>query len=220
MQKVLQELGLDIGHEEPGKDGVIGWQHLMPNHPWTLKALRKGRGRRKVYMMQLQHPVPTINSIAAMYFRGDWPPIPGGLPVEYMFRFERNDTPVIKAMRFYYHLNELGLKDQKFMPIYLLEDIHHYWKSISETMGFPGTERPTPEWDRPAEEEMEKYPNLEWRDICEAYPGLASSIARLSDCMGYDVGEWKQTELSQWANAQTKEEKENESDQSGSTGSN
>jgi len=199
-QKVMEELGLEIGVGEAGADGVVGWQHLIPNHPWTLKALRKGKGRQKVYMMELRHPVPTINSMAAMYFRRDWPPLPGEVPVEHMFRFERNDTPVIRAMRLYYHLNSLGMKDQKFKIIYPVEDIGDSWDVISEAIGFPGTEMPEPAWDRHREDELEKYPNMQWRDIFDAFPAYGTHIARLADCMGYNVGDWDKTELAQWVN--------------------
>ena len=142
MQQALNALGLKTGHEDPDKDGVVGWQHLCPGHPWTMKALRKSRGRRRVYMMQMRHPVPAINSIAAMYFRKEWPPLRGKLSVEYMCQFYKTDTPVIKAMRLYYHLNAFGMKDGKFKTRFHIETIDEDWPAIMEAMEMPGTPLP------------------------------------------------------------------------------
>lgn len=243
LQEVFEAVGFDVGVGEPGTDGVLGWQHLIMSHPWTLKALRKGRRREKVYIMQIGHPVPTINTIANMYLSRKWPPLPGNLPIGYMFRFEKTDTPLIKSTRIYYHLNEQGLKDPKFKLCFPIEEIESWWDKIAEAIGVAGTSLPDVTMDE------EKTEPLEWRDIFDAIPNIGFHIGRLSDCMGYDVGEWQQTELSKWASKvetnppgddklkshtvfcsmdgvdltaemQKQEEKENEGNQSRSTGNN
>ena len=202
MTTALRELGLEIGHEDPEKDGVVGWPHLLPSHPWTMKGLKKGRRRPKVWLLQFRHPVPTINSMAAMYFRGDWPPLAGPLNVQYMLRMEARDTPVVRAMKLYYHLNELGMKDGKFKTRYQIEDVDEAWPRIMEAIGMAGTAMPDVPRDTNTRKDKGKYPNLEWPEIFNAYPQYGMRIARLADCMGYDVGDWQNTELQQWADEQ------------------
>lgn len=205
MSALLRALGLEVGHEEPEKDGVVGWQHLMPNHPWTMKALRKWRLKERVYLMQMRHPVPTINSMAAMYFRGDWPPLAGGLPVAHMFKMVKTDTPVIRAMKLYYHLNQLGMQDPKFKIRYHIEDIDKEWPVIADAIGMPGVEMPVIPRDTNTRKALGKYPNLTWQEIFDANPNYGMLISKLAGRMGYDVGAWGQTELSQWAKEQRSE---------------
>ena len=206
MRTALRELGLEIGHEEPEKDGVVGFQHLLHSHPWTMKAMKKGRRRPKVWLLQFRHPVPTINSMAAMYFRGDWPPLTGPLNIQYMCRMQKSDTPVMRAMRLYYHLNEQGMKQYKFKTRYQIENVDEAWPRIMEAIGMPGKPMPDVPRDTNSRKDKGKYPNLEWRDIYDVWPDYGMRIARLADCMGYDVGDWQNTELQQWADGQEKGE--------------
>jgi hypothetical protein len=149
--------------------------------------------------MQMRHPVPTINSMAAMYFRGDWPPLSGDTPVGYMFKFERDDTPVQQAMKLYYHLNQLGMQDPKFKIRYHIEDIDSDWPVIADAIGMPGVEMPDIPRDTNSHKDMGKYPDLTWQEIFDNNPNYGTLISKLAGSMGYDVGAWGQTELSQWA---------------------
>ncbi len=199
MRTVLRQLGLEVGHEKPERDGVVGWQHLHPSHPWTMEALKKAKGRKRVWLMQMRHPVPTINSMAAMYFRGDWPPLAGGVPVSHMFRMEPDDTPIVKAMKLYYHVNIMGFRDVKFKIRYHIEDIDAEWPVIADAIGLPDAELPDVPQNTNTHKDMGKYPNLEWPDICDAHPLYGQYISRLAGQMGYNVHDWQNTELSKWA---------------------
>jgi hypothetical protein len=199
MRTLLRALGLQVGHEDPEKDGVVGWQHLMPNHQWTLKALQKWRLKERVYLMQMRHPVPTVNSMAAMYFRRDWPPLAGGLDVQYMCKMERNDTPVVRAMKLYYHLNLMGMQDPKFKIRYHIEDIDKEWPIIADAIGMPGIEMPDIPRDTNTHRDRGKYPDLTWQEIFDMNPHYGLLISKLAGSMGYDVGAWGQTELSRWS---------------------
>ncbi len=187
-QEVLKELGLDIGLGVPGKDGVIGWQHLMSTHPMTLRALRKARNSGKMpitWLMQVRNPADTINAMAAMYSRGDWPPIPDMKPVQYRMHMQSDDTNVQKAMRLYYHINQSGMTTKRFSIRYRLEDMARVWHSIAEAVGKPGVELPgfrvrvqNEEGDRTWDEIQSECPDAGVLGCC---------IERMATKMGYDL---------------------------------
>jgi len=180
--ELLQAAGLDIGYGEPGKDGVIGWQYLMNTHPAVMKAMRKARnsGRKPlVWLMQVRNPVDTINCMADMYARGDWPPIPSIRPVESAMRLRKDDSPILKAMKLYYHINICGMRSRKFTLRYRIEDMPRVWPSIAEIMEKPGLELP----DVPLFTNPDK--GMTWEEMCETSPGYGLSIKRMAHEMGY-----------------------------------
>lgn len=186
MQDILKELGLNIGMGKPGKDGVIGWQHLMTTHPMTMDALRKARntGKPMLWLMQVRNPTDTINAMAAMYARGDWPPIPDMKPVKYRMHMSSDDTHVQKAMRLYYHINQSGMTAKRFSIRYRIEDMGRVWPSIAEAIGKPGAEfpgiivRPDEEGDRTWDEIQSECPDAGVLGCC---------IERMATKMGYKL---------------------------------
>lgn len=183
--KVLNELGIKVGHEELGADGVVGWQYLV-NHPWVMKALKVIKDRPVVWLHQSRHPVPTIKSIAAMYKRGDWPPLTPELPLNYVFKITKSDSTLVKALKLYYYTNLSGLQNQKFRQ-YRVESIDASWPWISELIGFPNIPLPKVPRDTNSHKDLGMYEKVTWADIFDAWPSYAMNVARLADKMGYVV---------------------------------
>jgi len=188
MTTVLRELGMDIGHEEPGPDGVVGWQHLMGSHPWTMKALKLAKGREIVWLEQFRHPVPAIASMAARFRRGDWPPLTAQEPVAYIFRWQSSDSCLVKALKIYYYMNLSGFQDQKFNDHrYRIESIDAAWPWIAELIGLGDTALPKVPRDTNSHKDKGGYAQLGWTEIFDAWPSYAMNVAMLADKMGYVV---------------------------------
>lgn len=181
MTYALRAIGLAIGHEMPGADGVVGWQQLCPEHPYTLDAIECGTGRELVHLMQMRHPVPSINS---MVFQFENQP-PWLTNDNYMFHIETADTPLMKAMRVYYHMNRLGMENPAFKIRYRIEDVDSAWPGIMDAIGRTGQAMPDIPGDVNTRRQY-KYPCLDWQDIHNAFPLYGDYIKELSERMGYE----------------------------------
>jgi len=181
MFKALSQLGLDIGHESTGSDGVVGWQQLLFDSATTRQAYVKGAGREKVLLMQTRHPVPAIISMSVCYVRkAPW-------IVQDCFNIEPGDTPLMKAMRLYYHLNLLGLHDSRFQFRYRIEDIDTAWPRIMAAIGMPGVALPDISRETHSFKPHYQYPALSWADIYRAFPLYGDRIVQLAHDMGYEL---------------------------------
>lgn len=182
--------GLQVGHEQPEIDGVVGWQQLISTDVLRREAEEMAAGRPIVYLRQTRHPVPAITSMAALYSSGEWPTVRDAEnPVAYMLTIEAAgiESPLINAIKLYYHLNTVGELETEWHRTYQVEHIDQEWPAIAALCGIPGAELPKPPRDINTRRGKAHYMELTWADIYAAHGGYATGIARMAARWGYKL---------------------------------
>ena len=137
MALALQALGFDVGHEEWGKDGQVGFHAAV-----DLRGAKKGklwrlqRDPHDVVLHQVRHPLGTISSFQTAQ--------------DYTWNFvcehEKAINPkaplILRCMQYWYYWN---IKAATYARItYRIENIDERWLEICELLGLKkNTERPT-----------------------------------------------------------------------------
>jgi hypothetical protein len=135
--------------------------------------------REIVWLHQVRPPVPTINSMAAMYTRKDWPPLAEGEYVEFMSHIDTYDHGLTKAMKLYYYLNNAGVQDRRFGKGYNIDYLDDVWGEICHRIGMPGCELPSVPRDTNSHRDKGGYGDYTWNVMCGFCPEYGSYIARL-----------------------------------------
>ena len=189
---LLGALGLQVGHERPFSDGVIGWQQLKPEDEMRRSARDYAGGKEIVYLMQVRHPLLVINSMAVLYNEGVWPTLPDASPHEYRLQIAGagKQSGLVKAINLYYRLHK-SAQSLRWHKIYRIEAIEEEWLAIATLIGKPGV--PMPDISRTTNTRRDKYeyPNYTWRDIYAAHPVLTKLIERMAARWGYGEGDYQ-----------------------------
>lgn len=92
MSKVFEEMGLDVGHERLGKDGISSWFHSFGNRQKRLIQAQMKNDER-IYIHIVRNPLKVINSMvkisklpnrkALQYFKDVCPDETEGIENEY-----------------------------------------------------------------------------------------------------------------------------------------
>lgn len=190
MHYLLGTLGLQVGHERPDIDGVIGWQQLKPQDEMRHKAEEMAAGREIVYLMQVRHPVLVINSMVALFDNGLWPVLADAHPREYRLRIEAAGSQggLLKAINLYYGLNKSG-ESTDWHKTYRIEAIREEWPSIAKLIGIHGVLMPEIPTDTNTRRDKCEYNDYTWQDMYATHPVLTKLIECMAARWGYEKGE-------------------------------
>ena len=184
IRSVFLGCGLQVGHERPDVDGVVGWQQLITNSDSRRKAAKMAAGRPIVWLMQVRHPIPAIASMAALYGSGEWP-MADETTFEIRIEATGSDEPLLSAIKLYYQLNSVGLETQWHLT-YRVEAIDVEWPAIAALCGIPGVELPKPPRDINTRKGSADYMDLTWPQIHISHPQYGAAILDMARRWGYE----------------------------------
>ena len=188
--RLLQVLGLDVGHQKLGMDGIVD-SSLVPDTDecrtsidnLTPRTIKKGN----TVLHQVRHPLKTIAS-ARTFTKQSWVYIARHSPVD--LKAPKN----LRAAQYWFHWNEMAEKAASWT--YQLERIPTIFEEFCERVGIRADRRkldlvPTdmnstvrsPRRRRVVRKA--KLKPLDWDDIHEK--GLRDKIRALAAHYGYDV---------------------------------
>lgn len=130
---VLQSLGIDVGHEQPGKDGEVGWKglyRLLSGQPHSYRKI----------IHQVRHPLDTISSLrthtnylldsVAQFF-----------PTRSVVT--TTDGKLHRCMEYWYQWNKLA--EHQASWTYRIEDFPSAFPALCEVLGLSGFPEKWPE---------------------------------------------------------------------------
>lgn len=177
MWRVLRDLGFDVGHEEWGKDGQVGFHAAVNlrgaalNRPWR----EVQDPENDVVLQQVREPLGTISSVQTFQ--------------DYSWDFicehsavDRHAPLVVRCMQYWYFWNLMAERWASF--IYQIERLETAWPTICENIGIDRS-TPLPEETR-KDRHFRTHTNLTWQDLSIADPGLTEDIRILAEHYGYE----------------------------------
>jgi len=180
MALALQALGFDVGHEQWGTAGQVGFHAAVDlrgakkGKPWRLE-----RDTSDIVLHQVRHPLGTISSFqTAQGYSWDF-------ICEHEKAIDRKAPLVLRCMQYWYYWN---IKASTYADLtYRIEEIEEAWPEICTLIGIPA--------DTPRPKETHKgwhkrgHSNLTWADLHEASADLCLNIKTAAVDLGYSVDE-------------------------------
>jgi hypothetical protein len=125
--KVLQQAGLDIQHEQIGRDGVSSW--FMTVHanstPW-------GPGRNGISFShifhQVRHPLKVISSVYTTEGVKSW-----GYSMPFIPQILPEDSYIVRSAKYWYYWNLMAAKEAELT--YRVEDLANVWEEFEKRLG-------------------------------------------------------------------------------------
>lgn len=200
IHKVMQKVGLDIGHEYTGKDGSAThfWAVDPPQcleFPWESPKDRKAHigERRSDFEFehkwhQIRDPLKCITSNSLVIPRNEWQWLGQYIPIP----AAKHDTKYLSML---YWLYWNAMCEDYADSSYRIEDIDHEWPLLAEMVGLKGVPLPAVDkqmnrakrWSKPYvdREAIKKMPDLTWAHLEAIDPILTDAIRAKADRFGY-----------------------------------
>lgn len=127
ISRVLCHAGLDIRHEQIGKDGISSWVMVAPTEktPW-------GPGRKNIHFTHIFHqvrdPLKTISSVFSTEPTASWKYI-----MDYIPQILPEDSKTVKAAKYWYYWNLKAAELAEWT--YRVEDIREVWVEMEHRLG-------------------------------------------------------------------------------------
>lgn len=176
--KVLNELGLQIGHEKMGRDGIIFW-HLTPKIARSEKYSKHNQFEHIFH--QVRDPLKVISSVYVTEDRNSWSFI-----TKYLPQIKVQDSHLVKCAKYWYYWN---LEAEKIAEwTYRLEEIDDHWEEFEKHIGKKlkranvKVRKDTNTW------QTGNYRTFTWQDLkTELDPELFENIQKLALKYGYST---------------------------------
>lgn len=178
--RLLQALGLEVGHETVGRDGAVSWKHITTG---TFEVNKKRRRRVQhidsegftTVLHQVRHPLRTIASMQTL----------GEATWAYMAKFTSmtGDEPVLRrAMIAYLEWNRLIEKRAAWC--FRIEHFEQVFPEFCRRLGL--LEQPLPQLTVGARDSRTKrYSPVTWDDLARVDGDLAERVRRRAVVYGY-----------------------------------
>jgi hypothetical protein len=127
MARVLQQAGLDIQHEQIGKDGVSSWFMTVraDSTPW-------GPGRNGIAFShifhQVRHPLKVISSVYTTEGVKSW-----GYSMPFIPQILPEDSYIVRSAKYWYYWNLMAAKEAEWT--YRVEDLANVWEEFEKRLG-------------------------------------------------------------------------------------
>ncbi len=190
---LLGKLGLDVGHEQYGADGIVSWQHI---HMSKADFITEGFDSGMVLAHQVRHPLMVISTLRQIHIGYKHPDTKRNLwafikEITEAMRTEWNiadetapqdkvNDPLI-WMRLWYWWNKVGIEKADWF--YRIEDLPSKWPRFLDKLDVERVDMP----------EIGKTINrkktrkiLSWDDLYAVHPGLTLDILDLASKFGYN----------------------------------
>jgi len=177
---VMQKLGLDIPHEEVGKDGTSSWKHIVSG-TFEVKKKRvhriteiKSEGFDTI-LHQVRTPLKVISSMQT-FSSFTW---------DYMAKFiklDRKASTIKQAMQAYLYWNRLIEKKAQWR--FQIEQLQEVFPEFCNRIGV--APQPFPEIDHSSRDSRTKrYAQLSWKDLNKIDPELTEQLQKMAAEYGY-----------------------------------
>lgn len=184
--KVLAAVGVDIGHEVDGADGMSSW-YAIGNSPPAFRNKSRGNERRpdtfvgefKTVFHQVRHPLKVIPSIAKIFHSDDWK-----FAGKKLGRNMLALPPLARAACFWLEWNE-AIEDLQPEQRYQVERIEDQWPYFQKHFGIT---KPFPSEVNKRTNASTGYRKAEeigWPDLMRIDGLLASRIMKKAESYGY-----------------------------------
>lgn len=163
ISRVLQECGLDIGHDKVwGKDGISSWFYAAREVP-----------NNSVVVCQIRNPVNTIGSLQTI----------GSNAWEFFdthIHCGLDNELILRGMKAWLYWNRLAM--EKAIFTYRIEDIENQWGRICELIGI---DHSLPDIDTNTNTRLGRYEPLSLKDLYEQDMKLYVEIVKMATELGY-----------------------------------
>jgi hypothetical protein len=180
--QLLQQMGLDVGHETVGRDGTASWKHITTG---TFVVRKKWWRRRSTYidgsgfttvLHQVRHPLKVIASMQTF----------GDATWNYMAQFTnvRLQQPVLRrAMIGYLEWNRLI--EPRAAWRFQIERLAEQFDTFCHHIGVEPQPMPSvPQTAR--DSRVNRYARLAWDDLAREDKRLADELLNLAAAYGYE----------------------------------
>jgi hypothetical protein len=178
ISQVLTRAGLDIRHEQIGKDGTSAWVMVAPSEktPW-------GPGRKNIRFIHIFHqvrdPLKTISSVFSTEPPASWQYI-----MEYVPQILPEDSKTVKAAKYWYYWNLKAAELAEWT--YRIEDIREVWGEMQYRLGKNLDMSVLDHVSKKANTRGNHMRDFTWEDLRkELEPNLYRNIRALARSYGY-----------------------------------
>jgi hypothetical protein len=171
MATVLRQCGLDVGHERPGRDGIVSSYYCF-EAAWYPGQHVAPRPAFDVVLHQVRHPLRSIASITTGH---SWKWTCQFLPVG-------PRAPLLRrACWNWLVFNEEAERQAIFT--YRVEDLEEAWGEIERLLGFEADYRSIS--DVPRDINARRHRAVAWADVRRVAPGIYGRIRTAAKRYGY-----------------------------------
>jgi hypothetical protein len=190
---LLRELGLDIGHEQYGDDGIVSWQHI---HMSKANFITEGFAEDMALLHQVRHPLMVISSLRQIHVGYKHPAtghniwayikeVTEAMGVDWDIEAEMPPQDKVKSpliwMKLWYWWNKYG--QEKADATYRVEEIPDCWGWFLCELGLEST--PMPEIIKTINRKKTRK-ILSWDEIFAVDNQLTLDILDLAGKFGYN----------------------------------
>ncbi len=180
--RLLCELGLDVGHERGGKNGVVAWELAATGAPWMLDPeLDAATGRYDVVLHQVRHPLRVITTAQFIHSHPHpvWPYIAAHVALG------EREPPLRRAMKFYVLWNELAARRGCWR--FKIEDVDDAFDEICARIGAASDTSALARVPRDTNSHRQGKPQLTWGDLRGCDRRWCGRVEALAEEYGYDA---------------------------------
>lgn len=197
---MLRALGLDIGHEQYGDDGIVSWQHIRMSKPGFIAD---GFSEDMVLFHQVAHPLMVISRLRQITTgyshpgtgRSIWETIKDmtkAMGADWDIEDEQQPIDKRKGllvwMRLWYYWTQFGGKQADF--VYRIEELPDIWEWFLEQCGITYAPQPQ-EYEK--HQLSERITNrkktrevMSWDTLYDEDPDLTLNIIDVAQALGYE----------------------------------
>lgn len=189
----LQKLGLDIGHERYGADGIVSWQHV---HMGRSDFIADGFPEDMLLLHQVRHPLMVISSLRQLHKSYKHPRTGANLwhtikditkAMNTPWDIENALIPLDKRkglkvwMQLWYWWNKVGIL--KANSVYRIEELPEIWSWFLDLCDIEYAPQPFIRKDA----NRHRTPQVQsWDTLYAEDPELTLNIIELAEYLGYE----------------------------------
>ncbi len=178
--KVLQQSGLEIGHEKMQRDGVAAWQ-FAANPVGVKRGVNLNKTEFDHTFHQVRHPLKVISSVFVTENRHSWNYILKQVP-----EIKIQDSHLVKCAKYWYYWNLKA--EQKAEWTYRIEDLDKIWDTFQERLGEKIAKNALALVPKNSNTAGSKVKEFTWEDLKRELPSdLFEKIQALAQKYGYTL---------------------------------
>lgn len=195
---LLRDIGLQIGHEQYGLDGIVSWQHI---HMSKADFVANGFSRDMALLHQVRHPLMVISTLRQIHVgykhpitkRNIWAfvkELTESMGIDWNIADETPPQDKVKDpliwMRLWFWWNKHGT--EKADAVYRIEELPDRWGWFLDELGLDSVVMPVADRtiNRKGIPRLKTRKILSWNDLYEIDPDLTLDILDLAAEFGYN----------------------------------
>jgi len=172
--RVLRRCGLDVGHEQIGKDGIVSGFYCFDADRYPGKGHKVPRPKFDVILHQVRHPLKVIASVTTGNSRG-W--------ASQFVDVEKDASPLRWAC--YYWLTWNLEAERQALWTYRIEALSDVWIDLQRVLCFDAIYDYATSYI-PLTVNTRAHEAITWQDVERAAPEIYGDIRAIADRYGYN----------------------------------